>query len=124
MKDKLKAAIGAVVKELRESRGLTQVDLAGACGVDQSTIAHTEAGDHMPRNETWARITPVLRVGLDEIMTLAHERMGKHQNGRRVAALDEHEYELLAAYQRLTAEGRRLLLKQADACLTLHAKKP
>lgn len=121
MKDQLNVALGRVMKELRESRGLTQQQLAGICGVDQTTIAKLETGIHMPRNETWSRLLHPLRVSLAEVMTMAHERTAL-KGGRQVSALDPDEAALVAIYQDLTAQGRRILMDRAKACLTLHAK--
>ena len=124
MKDRLKAAIGIVAAELRAHRDLSQYELADKAGVDQSTIAHMESGNHMPRNSTWALIAPVLGVELHDIVRLAEERLGTRKKGREIAALDPDESELLSRFQRCSPEGRKLLLMQAEVFSKSHPKKP
>lgn len=48
------------IKELRKDAGLTQVQLADALGVSQSTVAAWESGEKYPR----ASILPALATAL------------------------------------------------------------
>lgn len=44
--------IGALVRRLREARGMTQVELAAATGIEQPNISAIENGRRMPTTET------------------------------------------------------------------------
>lgn len=49
------------LKELRESRSLSQKDLAQALGISQSTVAMWENGSNFPRKSTLFMIASFLK---------------------------------------------------------------
>ena len=53
------ATIGQLVKNLRETRLLTQMQLASLAGVSPSTISRLESGTHMPE---LVSLVPILRA--------------------------------------------------------------
>jgi transcriptional regulator with XRE-family HTH domain len=56
------------VKELRNSRGLTQMELAKLSGVARATIARYEAGeDRRPHPSTIKRLAKVLKVRPEDL---------------------------------------------------------
>jgi transcriptional regulator with XRE-family HTH domain len=60
-------ALGRAVRAIREERGISQVQLAEATGLEQSWISHVERG---ARNPTWqnvVRLAKGLGVGIGEL---------------------------------------------------------
>ena len=56
--------LGAAVRELRESRGWSQSQLARASGMTQSAVARFEAGGTVPTLPVLERLAGALDVGL------------------------------------------------------------
>jgi transcriptional regulator with XRE-family HTH domain len=52
------------VVELREKRGLTQIQLAERSGIDQGDISRIERGSAMPNEKTLIRIADALSADL------------------------------------------------------------
>lgn len=57
--------IGQRIVELRKQQGITQVQLADAIGVKQSSIARIESGKHAQRLDVLSRIADALGVKID-----------------------------------------------------------
>ncbi len=57
-------ALAMQVVELREQRGLTQVELAARSGVDQADISRIEGGSAFPNEKTLIRIAEALNADL------------------------------------------------------------
>jgi transcriptional regulator with XRE-family HTH domain len=53
--------------QARKAAGYTQESFAEALGVDRSTVARWEAGDHEPSPYLWPKITRLLGVSRDEL---------------------------------------------------------
>jgi transcriptional regulator with XRE-family HTH domain len=61
--------MGTMLKELRETKGLTQVELAKKARVTQSYLAELEAGEKTnPSLEVIQRLAKALRVPLSELL--------------------------------------------------------
>ena len=58
---------GEKVSEAREDRGLSQKQLALACGVHPSTILRVEAGDICPNDELKWKIAGALGIRMDRL---------------------------------------------------------
>lgn len=58
------------LKELRERKGLTQGELAKACGVDKTAISHWENGMSSPRASRMASVARALGVNVVELFAL------------------------------------------------------
>jgi ribosome-binding protein aMBF1 (putative translation factor) len=56
--------LGRAVRELRESRGWSQSQLAAASGMTQSAVARFEAGGTVPTLPVLERVAAALDVGL------------------------------------------------------------
>ena len=65
--------IGAIVRSLREERGLTQRELADKAGLRQSYLSRLESGTRSSRPDTLAlaRIAQALDVTMEEILSKA-----------------------------------------------------
>jgi len=63
---------GKAVKELRLKKGMTQQQLADACGLDISYVGQIERGQRNPTLGVMQGLASVLRVRLSEIMLKAN----------------------------------------------------
>ena len=59
--------VGSKIRALRKKAGMTQADLARACGVDSTYISRLEHGDHSAKYPTLAKIARALGVAAGEI---------------------------------------------------------
>jgi transcriptional regulator with XRE-family HTH domain len=60
-------ALGRVVKQLRDERGLKQYELARAADVDPSVISHLELGHSNPAWGTIKRVATGLGVAVSDL---------------------------------------------------------
>lgn len=68
--DPLQTAFATVIKRLRESRAMTQEDLAFESGVGRVSIAMMETGRRIPTLPTVFRLADALGVEPDEVVRL------------------------------------------------------
>jgi len=59
---------GATIRELREAKGLTQAERAGAVGMMRNNISRIEAAKHRPTLETMERIAKALKVSVADLI--------------------------------------------------------
>jgi transcriptional regulator with XRE-family HTH domain len=57
------------IKDARLRAGMTQVDLAAACGVTQGIVSAWELGHKVPRARMLARVARALNVSVDSLIT-------------------------------------------------------
>lgn len=71
MKDKeqLQELIGNRIKEIRESKNISQQNLAYACGFEKSNMARLESGRTNPTIFTLKKIADNLNVKLPDLVT-------------------------------------------------------
>jgi transcriptional regulator with XRE-family HTH domain len=55
------------IRELRESAGLTQGELASELGVDRSSVTKWETGKSRPRTEDLPKLAEVLQCSIDDL---------------------------------------------------------
>jgi DNA-binding XRE family transcriptional regulator len=60
--------VGAAIRKLREAKGITQEELAGAAGMMRSNISRIEAAKHRPTLETMERIAKALKVSVANLV--------------------------------------------------------
>ena len=60
--------IGRKIKELRETKGLTQDQLARAAGLLRPNLARIEAGKHRPTMDTLEKIAAALKVPVVDLI--------------------------------------------------------
>lgn len=83
MKENSKKYLGAKVRALRESAGMTQEDLSAACDVSWRTISNLERGVVVPDLFMLCRISQIFKVSIDEMLandireTKSLSRLGK-----------------------------------------------
>lgn len=61
------------LKELRESKGLSQKDLAQAFGLSQSTVGNWESGSREPNFKTIKELADFFDVSTDFLLGIANE---------------------------------------------------
>lgn len=69
--DKFRAEFAKRMRFAREMRQLTQSQLANAAGIDQTVIAHIEAGRRMPGAENLRALCKGLVVSADYLLGLS-----------------------------------------------------
>ena len=83
MKENSKKYLGAKVRALRESSGMTQEDLSALCDVSWRTISNLERGVVVPDLFMLCRISKIFKVSIDEMLgnniqeTKSLSRLGK-----------------------------------------------
>ena len=61
-------AIGTRIRSLREAKGISQEQLAGAVGMVRNNISRIEGAKHRPRLDTMERIAKALKVSVVDII--------------------------------------------------------
>lgn len=56
------------LKELRKSRGYTQISLQMRTGIEQALLSKFESGDRIPPTETLFRLAEFYNVSIDYIL--------------------------------------------------------
>ena len=65
---KIAREVGATIRKLREAKGMTQEELAGASGMIRSNISRIEAAKHRPTLDTMERIAKALKVSVADLI--------------------------------------------------------
>jgi transcriptional regulator with XRE-family HTH domain len=90
--DEDRQAIAARVRELRNSRGLTQADLARQLGLSQNRLSEIERGGGSFSAEQFLRILRLFNVGASEFVSGERDRGLEVQNAlARLGAAQLHE---------------------------------
>ncbi|MGV6821090.1 MAG: helix-turn-helix transcriptional regulator [Parvularcula sp.] len=61
------------IRDLREAKGITQIQLADAIGMTRQTVAAIEKGKYSPSLEAAFRIASVLGVSITEVFVALDE---------------------------------------------------
>lgn len=64
----LQQKIGQRIRILRESKGITQQDLAAACNFEKTNMSRIEAGRTNPTISTLYKISQALEVTISELV--------------------------------------------------------
>ena len=70
------------VRSARESRGMSQLDLANKTGLQPAAISHFETGQRSPSFENLRKLADALSVSVDYLLG----RIDEEQHGQGVAA--------------------------------------
>lgn len=62
--------IGKNIRKFRIKKGLTQLDLAAACGFEESSIGRLENGNTNPTIKTLVKIAMALEIKLIDLVRL------------------------------------------------------
>jgi len=85
--------VGSRIRALRKDRALTQADLAGRIGIQQSDLCRMENGEYRVSLEVLFKILSVFEMPMSEFF---HEEEDAQGPAR------DRDYELLRLYHRLT----------------------
>jgi transcriptional regulator with XRE-family HTH domain len=77
------ATLGAVLRELRLERGLTQVEVAEKSGVSKSMMSLYEGGRQQPQLDTLERLLGVFDVGVKELGARLEKEPDERRDPRR-----------------------------------------
>lgn len=70
MNDDLREKLGKRIKEVRETKGLTQKTLAEKCDTTMDYIYFIEAGKKTPSTEMYIKISLALDIPLNELFLI------------------------------------------------------
>jgi transcriptional regulator with XRE-family HTH domain len=80
---KLRRAFGAILRELREAKNLSQEGLAGASGLDRTWIGILERGENLPTLHTLILLSKGLEMPAHRIVSKVEAALGEGSQGRR-----------------------------------------
>lgn len=66
----LQIKIGERIRVIRESKGITQQDLAAACNFEKSNMSRIEAGRTNPTISTLYKLSQALGVTISELVNI------------------------------------------------------
>lgn len=73
------SAVGATIKRLRESKGLTQEVLSGLAGINRPHLTAIETGVKMPKLDTLWRIAAALDTMPHELILAVEETINEYK---------------------------------------------
>src|SRR5262245_26038350 len=86
--------VGSKIRELRKARSLTQAELAGKIGIQQSDLCRMETGEYKVSLDTLFRVLGIFGMNIGEFFQEA------------AGAADGTEEEILGLFRRLDSHGR------------------
>ena len=63
-----KKTLGEKLKEMRNSKGLTQVELAGKLKIEQSCLSRWEKGGTVPTIDNYKKLSKALGCTIDDLV--------------------------------------------------------
>lgn len=99
----------ARLKEAREKRGLTQLELGQAAGLPSTTLSHFESGSRKPSFDNLRRLTKVLAVSTDYLMGIVDEpdaSVAASRIARHLENATEDDLKMLEAVAKSLAQRR------------------
>lgn len=103
---------GKNVKEIRESRGLSQRELGEILGVKQQTIAQYEALINAPKSATVDKIANALGVTFRDL-TATHKKFD-YEDFALVTGLTSYEGKILNHFNELNRAGQDKAIEQVE----------
>ena len=95
------------IKEIRNSKGITQKQIASDLNIRQNTFSQYENGHREPDIMTLSRIADYLNTSIDDIV-------GKNKIPAAYDELSEKEKEVLNLFRGLSEEERDLLIAHGE----------
>jgi len=105
-------AYGRHLTELREAAGLTQTQLAGKLGVQQSNITFWERWDKPPRGEVLPKLADALGVSVDALLGVTPPKPKRQAAKGRLQLVFESAAKLPRRQQEKVAEFVEAFVKQ------------
>ena len=114
--------LGERIKTCRQSKGMTQEELAALIGVSKSAVNKYELNKRIPNLLTLEHLTDALGVTpsylLDEVIQLGSDVLHKAEDGSVITvSSDTREGKLLICFQGLNTLGQDELIRQAENLL-------
>jgi transcriptional regulator with XRE-family HTH domain len=97
------------LREVRDKRGLTQVELGTKAGIPGTSIAHMEAGSRKPSFDTLRKLSKALKVSTDYLLGTTDEPKAIVGSAlfRIFEKLTANDQELLQSIAAMMAERNR-----------------
>ena len=88
--------IGIRIRDFRESKGLTQKELAEIVGVQDAVISNWETGRNSPNVDVLKKLCTALNTSADELIGIKRkENKGLSNEAKKVAAaFDDSDYKI------------------------------
>ena len=115
MKERILEGFGERLAEIRQSRAMTQAELALAVGVSRRVIAYYEHEDAQPPGAMLVDLAKALRVSADQLLGL---KPPKEKKSPRTARLLKR----LQKVEQLPTTDQRVVLKLVDGLLERHSR--
>lgn len=110
-----KQEIGQILRKARETKGLTQKQVAGMLGRTQQIVGHWETGYAQPDANTLFALCDIYQISIDEAF-------GNKKESSDV--LNDCERNLLQQYRSLDSIGKELLQVAMAFALKHHSNDP
>ena len=68
----LSMQVGKRIKELREAKGMKQVELADLIDMEATNLSKLEKGAHLPKEDNLNKITTALNVDIKDLFDFGH----------------------------------------------------
>lgn len=115
VKERTLKGFGKRLARIRQSRALTQAQLAEAVGVSKRVITYYEQEDAQPPGALLVDLATALRVSADQLLGLKpHKETRSPRTARLLKRLQKIEH--------LPAADRRVLLKMLDSLVERHGR--
>lgn len=115
LKERTLKGFGKRLARIRQSRAMTQAQLAEAVGVSKRVITYYEQEDAQPPGALLVDLATALRVSSDQLLGLkAHKETGSPRTARLLKRLQKIEH--------LPPTDRRVLLKMLDSLVERHGR--
>ncbi len=100
---------GNNLKRLRESKNLTQEELAELIGVEYQTISRIETGLYFTSYENLQKIAQALNINISDLFNIPTEKMTKQENIKAITKILKNSsendvdfiYKILLEYKKL-----------------------
>jgi transcriptional regulator with XRE-family HTH domain len=106
------------LRQARDSRGLSQVELASKTGMQSAAISHFETGQRSPSFENLRKLADALSVSVDYLLG----RIDEEQHGHGLAAVPRAQ-QLFRHAEKLSEEGFSQLEAMAQMLRDREEKK-
>jgi len=116
MKERTLEGFGDRLAQIRQTRALTQAELADAVGVSRRVIAYYEHEDAQPPGAMLVDLAKALRVSTDQLLGL---KTPKEKRSPRTARLLKR----LQKVEQLPPTDQRVVLKLVDGLLERHSRQ-
>jgi transcriptional regulator with XRE-family HTH domain len=104
--------LGARIRRLRTTRGLTQTELGQALGLSQRMMAHYESQGGRPSPPLLASLAKALRVSVDELVGI---KGNTAQHDMPTSASELRLWRRFRLVEQLSPADRRSIIRQIEA---------